>query len=192
MTHRSGASLSFDEMILGARHALAGGQEFFSVTPDMATFGKAFGAGRKDMMQHAWPISGTYSGDTIGLAACQAMLQVYEKEHIIDTLHRNGTILWKALGDTGQVTLHGHPPHFQMRLTNHDQRIGMSYFVQQCAKHGLLFHPQVVNASGVMAEDEVTRAAHIAANVLERTADMTPEKLLSKLTNAPYKDSVRQ
>lgn len=198
--HRAGAVMIFDEMILGARHALAGGQSFFNVIPDIATFGKAFGAGypfafvagRKEMMQHAWTISGTYSGDTIGLAACRAMLQVYEEERTVETISRNGSILWKALFDTGEVTLHGYTPHFQMRLIHHDQRVGISYFVQECAKHGVLFHPQIINASGVMTEDEVTFAAQVAADVLGRMGTMKPDMLLASLTNAPYEDSVRR
>jgi glutamate-1-semialdehyde 2,1-aminomutase len=61
-------------MITGARWALGGAQQFFGVTPDLATFGKAFAngyplafvAGRADLMQHAWPISGTFGGELTG------------------------------------------------------------------------------------------------------------------------------
>jgi hypothetical protein len=68
----------------------------------------------------------------------------------------------------------------------------MSYFVQECAKYGVLFHPQIINASGVMTEDEVTFAAQVAADVLGRMGTMTPDTLLVSLTNAPYEDSVRR
>ena len=199
ITHHAGALLIFDEMIMGGRHALAGGQEFFSVTPDMATFGKAFGAGypfafvagQLDVMHHAWPISGTYSGDAIGLAACKAMLNVYKDENIVRELHTNGSILWRAMSDTGQVTLHGYPPHFQMRLRYHDQRIGMSYFVQECARRGALFHPQIVNVSGVMSPVEISRAIYTVEAVLNDMSALSSETLMSKLDNVPYEDSVR-
>ena len=200
MAYEAGALLIFDEMILGARHALAGGQEFFSVTPDMAVFGKAFGAGYpfafvagpSDVMQHAWPVSGTYSGDAIGLAACNAMLRVYADEGIVETLHRNGKILWDALSGTGLVSLHGYYPHFQIRLTHHDQRIGMSYFVQECAASGVLFHPQIVNLSAVMAVNDLKRATDIAVSVLERMTHLDDSQLAKALRSAPYEDSVRQ
>ena len=200
MTHQSGALLIFDEMILGGRHALAGGQEFFSVTPDIATFGKAFGAGYPmafvagsvDVMQHAWPISGTYSGDAIGLAACEAMLRVYDNDGTVHTLRRNGRLIWDALLNTGQVSLHGYYPHFQMRLLHHDQRIGMSYFVQECAVDGVLFHPQIVNMSGVMETHDVKRAADVAANVLDRMTHLDDQQLSKALRSAPYEDAVRR
>ena len=199
MTHQSGALLIFDEMILGGRHALAGGQEFFSVTPDMATFGKAFGAGYSfafvagsvRVMQHAWPISGTYSGDAIGLAACSAMLDVYESEGIIETIRRNGKRLWDAF-DQDVVSLHGYLPHFQIRLLRHNQRIGMSYFVQECAKAGVLFHPQIVNISGVMNTHQIDAACKVVAGVIGRMQSLDDAQLADALRSAPYEDSVRR
>ena len=200
LAHRAGALLIFDEMIMGGRHALAGGQEFFSVTPDMATFGKAFGAGyafafiagSSEIMKHSWPISGTYSGDTIGLAACQAMLNVYESECIVPVIKRNGKILWDALMETDVVKLHGYYPHFQIRTPNRDQRISMSFFVQECATKGVLFHPQIVNASGVMTTEEVTRAANVAVDVLNRMKSLNDEQVLQALRSEPYEDAVRR
>tara|TARA_R110000824_G_scaffold44320_4_gene129011 strand:- start:4362 stop:5582 length:1221 start_codon:yes stop_codon:yes gene_type:complete len=200
MAHRAGALLIFDEMILGGRHALAGGQEFFSVTPDMATFGKAFGAGypfafvagSANVMQHAWPISGTYSGDAVGLAACSAMLRVYDDDDVIHTIRRNGRMLWDRLLGTGIVSLHGYYPHFQMRLLRHDQRIGMSYFVQECAAVNLLFHPQIVNISGVMDSTDMDFASSIAADVLGNMKGMGDNDLSESLRSGLYEESVRR
>jgi glutamate-1-semialdehyde 2,1-aminomutase len=42
---RNGALLIFDEVITGYRIALGGAQELYGVTPDLATLGKAVGAG---------------------------------------------------------------------------------------------------------------------------------------------------
>lgn len=85
LSHEFGALAIFDEMILGGRVALAGGQELYGVTPDLATFGKAFAnglplafiAGRRDLMQHAWPVSGTFGGECLSLAACWAVLDLW-------------------------------------------------------------------------------------------------------------------
>jgi glutamate-1-semialdehyde 2,1-aminomutase len=46
-TARHGALLIFDEVITGFRLALGGAQALYGVTPDLATFGKALGAGEK-------------------------------------------------------------------------------------------------------------------------------------------------
>ncbi len=200
ITHKAGALLIFDEMILGGRHALAGGQEFFSVTPDMATYGKAFGAGYPfafvagsvAVMKHAWAISGTYSGDAIALAACQAMLDVYEDDGIISKMRKNGKILWEALSATKGVTLHGYYPHFQIRTPNRDQRLSMSFFVQECAQRGVLFHPQIVNSSGVMLEDDTKRAASVAVDVIESLMKLDDGQAKAELRSAPYEDAVRR
>src|SRR3990167_6285478 len=58
LTHKNGAVFIFDETITGFRYANGGAQEYFGVTPDLATFGKGIAngyplsvlAGRKDIM----------------------------------------------------------------------------------------------------------------------------------------------
>jgi glutamate-1-semialdehyde 2,1-aminomutase len=47
MAHKAGALLIFDEVISGFRIAAGGAQEYFGVIPDLAVFGKAFGAGER-------------------------------------------------------------------------------------------------------------------------------------------------
>ena len=47
LTIEHGTVLIFDEVITGFRLAAGGAQEFFGVTPDLATFGKALSAGEK-------------------------------------------------------------------------------------------------------------------------------------------------
>lgn len=42
---KHGVALIFDEIIAGFRLQMAGGQEYYGVTPDMSLFGKAMGAG---------------------------------------------------------------------------------------------------------------------------------------------------
>jgi glutamate-1-semialdehyde 2,1-aminomutase len=85
LAHAHGALVIFDEMITGARWALGGAQEYFNVVPDLSTHGKAYAngfplafvCGRAELMQHAWPISGTFGGEAVGLAACNAVLNMY-------------------------------------------------------------------------------------------------------------------
>lgn len=114
---------------------------------------------------HAWPISETYSGDGI--------LRVHAKEGIIKKLQRNGRLLWDALTSTRQVSLYGYYPHFQIRLLHHDQRIGMSYFMQECASQGILPHPQAVS-------------------VLNKMRYMDDDHLSIALRSEPYEDAVRR
>jgi glutamate-1-semialdehyde 2,1-aminomutase len=84
---RHGALLIFDEVITGLRVDLGGGQTRYGVTPDLATFAKAVGAGlplsvlagRREYMQliasgevvHA----GSLNGNPIALAGAKAALE---------------------------------------------------------------------------------------------------------------------
>lgn len=87
--------LIFDEMIMGCRYAVAGGQEYFDVIPDMATYGKAvangypfaFLVGKKGLMEASehLQISGTYFGDMIPMEICLKTLDyIIDKKVIID------------------------------------------------------------------------------------------------------------
>ena len=78
--------LIFDEVKTGFRIGLGGAQEYFGVTPDLATYAKSMGnafpvaaiAGRGEVIQ-AWAKggigqAGTYSGNSVGAAAVSATL----------------------------------------------------------------------------------------------------------------------
>jgi glutamate-1-semialdehyde 2,1-aminomutase len=87
ITTRTGALLIFDEVITGFRVRLGGAQELFGVTPDLATYAKAVGAGtpfsvlagKREYMDliaagsvvHA----GTLNGNPLCLAAANAALE---------------------------------------------------------------------------------------------------------------------
>jgi glutamate-1-semialdehyde 2,1-aminomutase len=114
MTARHGIPLIFDEVVTGFRLAYGGAQEFYKVTPDLATYGKAMTCGfamaaicgRSDLMDTANPIrkgtddfaclSGTLSGNPLasaaGLAALTELRQpgVYDRLHIIGQRLREG------------------------------------------------------------------------------------------------------
>jgi glutamate-1-semialdehyde 2,1-aminomutase len=110
VTRRHGALLIFDEVITGFRMALGGAQQHFSVTPDLATFGKAMAgglplsavAGRADildlMQTGGVAFGGTFNGNPVSLAAANATLTVL--------LHENGGALRHA-NHLGQQLMSG-------------------------------------------------------------------------------------
>jgi len=103
-----GALLIFDEVITGFRLALGGGQQYYGVTPDLATFAKACGgglplsvlAGRDQYMSaiaegrvvHA----GTLNGNPIALAAAVATMHQLTPD-VYARLDRNGRRLRAGL-----------------------------------------------------------------------------------------------
>src|SRR5579862_3442926 len=82
----NGAVLIFDEVITGFRMSLGGAQEWFGVTPDIATFGKALAggitlsaiAGRRDIFDLMFGggvvYGGTFNGNPFSLAGAKAAL----------------------------------------------------------------------------------------------------------------------
>ena len=103
LTHKHGAVLIFDETITGFRYAPGGAQQFFGVTPDLATFGKGLAngypvsavTGKADIMQLMEEIffSFTFGGETLSLAASLATLNKLQKEPVIKKLFETGTLL---------------------------------------------------------------------------------------------------
>lgn len=104
ITLEHGALLIFDEVITGFRLGLAGAQGYYGVTPDLATYAKAVGAGTplsvlagsEQYMQlietgqvvHA----GTLNGNLIALAAARASLAFLQRENgaVYNTMMNHG------------------------------------------------------------------------------------------------------
>ncbi len=96
-----GVVLIFDEVITGFRVAPGGAQEYFGVTPDLATFAKALGAGlpvaalagRADLMEHfttGTVHSGTYNASALIMAGTRAALEhMYADDGAALTLAHN-------------------------------------------------------------------------------------------------------
>lgn len=106
---KHGALLIFDEVITGFRLALGGGQQYYGVTPDLATFAKAVGAGLPlsvlaGKLEYMQPIAegkvvhaGTLNGNPLALAACVAALRELSAPGIYDQLHRLGNRLRQGM-----------------------------------------------------------------------------------------------
>ncbi len=115
ITRAHGALLVFDETITGFRYAPGGAQEYFGVTPDLATFGKGLAngyplsavAGRRDLMKLMEEIffSFTFGGETLSLAASAAALDKIQRCRVTDRLAELGQRLLAGLRE--RVVRHG-------------------------------------------------------------------------------------
>lgn len=100
LTQQQGAVLIFDETITGFRYANGGAQEYFGVTPDLATFGKGLAngypvsavAGKAAIMRLMEEIffSFTFGGEALSLAASLASLTKLQKKPVTSTLAKQG------------------------------------------------------------------------------------------------------
>jgi len=126
LTHKNGAVLVFDETITGFRYSKGGAQEYFGVTPDLATFGKGLAngyplsavAGRADIMRLMEEVffSFTFGGETLSLAASLATMTKLQKEPVIETITATGKKILEGLNaliekhDAGSfLSTAGHP-----------------------------------------------------------------------------------
>ena len=224
---KAGALVIFDETLSGGRLAFGGVSDFYNLIPDLAIYGKALGgglplafiAGRRDVMQHAWPVSGTFSGDALALAACNAMIDIYETEHVIEKLWLNGTYVYRMLQDFALdhkalgMTVHGQPPRFWVDFGPHvrvdergvhtsgnwngqsppvDRRLFMSVVVQQAVRRGVLVHPAVFFANAAMTTSQVEESMEVFEQAFTFAAEGVSDGTLAKrLDGEPYQDSVR-
>jgi glutamate-1-semialdehyde 2,1-aminomutase len=88
LCNRHGAMLIFDEVITGFRVSLGGAQQYFRVTPDLATFAKGMAggfpvsaiAGKREFMERFGDLSvthaGTYNSNAPCMAACIAAMKM--------------------------------------------------------------------------------------------------------------------
>jgi len=142
---RTGTVLIFDEVLSGFRYRMGSATD---VIPDLACFGKSIGngfsisalVGKRDLMQLLEPggvfFSGTFFGETTGLAACEATLKVMEEcqvpayvSSIGFSFKRKANRVMDGIwtGDGARTT------------TNSLSPLERDFIQQECAKRGLLF-----------------------------------------------------
>ncbi len=200
LAHEAGALFILDEMIMGFRMAVGGASEYYAVKPDMAIYGKSIGGGlplgcivgAREYMQHSGFVSGTFSGNPLSLAACNAVLDVYRDTPVIETLWHNGRRFQDGVNDMIRVMgvpaiCDGFPVKPRIRFTyeltqyhfgnaenylvaeDHsvkERNLCMSLFLQELALHGMLWHPAGGNVSAAMTDQDIDLAVEAVAKAL--------------------------
>ena len=121
VTLRCDVVLIFDEVVTGFRLAWGGGQEYYGVSPDLATMGKVIGGGypigaivgQKDLFYPFTPeaaargeaamYGGTFSGNPASMAAGRATLDVLRRPGQYERLATMGKRLGDGLKELGQM-----------------------------------------------------------------------------------------
>ena len=188
-THR--ALLIFDEVVTGFRLAPGGAQEYYGVTPDMATFGKAIGngypltaiVGRRDIMEASANmfISSMYWDDNSTLAAGVAAVTKIKGNRVTEHIHRMGTRYqeaWTALAHKSGVRAHlkGLPPGTSIGFDYEDEeqsKLLNTLYCQEMVRRGVFGGIQfnVSYAHGDAEIDAILEAAEGALFVLKRALD---------------------
>lgn len=129
LCRREGAIFILDEMITGFRWHNGGAQKVYGIVPDLSTFGKALAngfalsalAGKRELMERGgmyhdkervFLLSTTHGAETHALAAAIATIETYQREPVVETLHRQGNRL--QTGVQQSIQRHGLGDHVQV------------------------------------------------------------------------------
>jgi glutamate-1-semialdehyde 2,1-aminomutase len=214
LAHEAGALFILDEMITGFRWHRQGAQRLYGVDPDLSTWGKALAngfsvsalAGKREYMRlgdltqtdhkRVFLLSTTHGGETHGLAAAIATMQVYEREPVIEHLHTVGERL--RAGFTQAAAAHGLGKHVTIAGRGCNLLFGTldaagspsqafrTLFLQETIKRGLIMPSLVVCYSHREADiDQTVDAISAAMAVYKQALDGGVDRFLVGRPSAP-------
>jgi glutamate-1-semialdehyde aminotransferase len=186
--------LVFDEIVTGFRLRIGGAQELYGVVPDLAAFGKAMAnglplsaiVGRRDVMEVFDDIfySGTFGGETLALAACNAVLDRMTTEPVIEHLWDVGGRLMDGLralvtkhGLDEHVIVVGVGPRFFLQFPHADEREGRvrrTLVLQESVTRGVLYFGNH-NPTYAHGDAEVALTLDVVGEAFEVLADSIAE-----------------
>ena len=199
LTHKNGAILIFDEMITGLRFAKGGAQEYFNVTPDLATLGKGLAngyplsavVGRRDLLQLMDEIffSFTFGGETLSLAAANATLKKVREAPVVEHLAELGRRIldgfYKIISEykmESVIRLCGHPAWTLLRFNqveSYDAWEIKTYWMQEVLKRGILMSASH-NLTYSHTDADIDRLLSVYREVIPLLGSMISKKQLTQ------------
>jgi len=195
-----------DEMITGFRWHKGGAQTLYNIEPDLSTFGKAMGngfaiaalAGKREFMElgglyhdkeRVFLLSTTHGAEGHALAAAMAVMDVYNKENVIEHLNFQGEGLRKGMLQSirennllGHVGIHGHPSCLVFSTKDQDKKASQPFrtlFMQECVKRGMLAPNLVISYMHKTADVQQTlEIINEALKVYRKALDEGVERYL--------------
>jgi glutamate-1-semialdehyde 2,1-aminomutase len=197
LTDQHGTVLVFDETITGFRYAIGGAQEYFGVTPDLATFGKGLAngypvsalTGKAEIMRVVEDIffSFTFGGETLSLAAALATINKLQREPVIQTMTAKGEAIIsgvQAIIDRHNVghifSLSGHPTWSFVLIKDvapYSQWQIKTLFLQEMFARGILTFG-THNLSYAHSEDDLSRLFTVYDEVFSLIAEVVDKQEL--------------
>ncbi len=211
LAHRHGALLVFDEIVSGFRWAVGGGQEYFGVVPDLATFGKGMAnglplaavVGGAHLMREFDEVfvSSTFGGDAVALAACRATMDEYARSPVIPHLWAIGrrfqegfTALAARLGVPARAI--GYPVHPKIVIDHRSPemiRLLTSLFLQEAAQGGAIFHFAGFNVSFSHGDADVDQTLAACERAVRAVGEALADgKVAERLRGKPYQEAFRR
>ena len=205
-THARGALLIFDETVTGFRFAKGGAQEYFGVTPDLASFGKGMAngfplsavTGRADLMIEFERVffSGTFGGELLSLTAARVILDRIITGDVVERISANGQQMSdfteSAITKTDSQSLLALSGHPSWRFLNWNPNLGEQLplmkilFMQEMCRRGVL----VISTHNSMASHDSEDAAIVARayeGALEVLSRASADGDIARFLDAPVR-----
>jgi len=207
LARADGALFILDEMITGFRWHEQGAQHVYGIDPDLSTWGKAMAngfsvsalAGKREYMRlgdltqtdhkRVFLMSTTHGGETHGLAAAIATMQVYQREPVIERLQAAGDRLRRGVAEV--AALHGVQSHITTMGRSCNLLFGTldgdgqpsqafrTLFLQETIKRGVIMPSLVVCYAHSDADiDQTIEAVSGAMAVYKQALDGGVERFL--------------
>ena len=197
LCEENGALFVLDEIITGFRWHLGGAQALYGVRPDLSTFGKAMGngfsisalVGKKEIMElgglfhkkeRVFLLSTTYGAESHALAAALQTMRIYERENVVEYLHRQGKRLTRGVRQAvaeqhleGYFGVAGRPSNLIYFTRDQEGKPSQPFrtlFMQEILRRGILAPSFVISFSHSDADVDRTIEAVAEALVVYRKA----------------------
>jgi len=198
LTHKNNALLVFDEVLTGFRLANGGGQELLKIDADLVAFGKAIGngmplgaiTGKEEYMKKFEDIfySTTYGGETLSLAAGNAVIEEYLTKNVVEHSWKMGQILKDGINKLGSeigigVKWEGPPVRGAISFNDvkeYSSRLQHSIFLQECIENRILFGPGESLISYSHSEEDLKETLSVCEIALQKIHDGIKENNLSQ------------
>ena len=203
---QQGAVFILDEMITGFRWGLGGAQGYYDVEPDLSTFGKAMAngfslsalAGKREIMdlgglhhdkERVFLLSTTHGAENHSLAAAIETMQIYERDRVVERLHRQGERLRngimqivQSLGLQDYFQVLGKACNLVYATRDSEKRPSQPFrtlFLQETIQQGLLMPSLVVSFSHSDADiDRTIEGVGEALRIYRKALEEGIEKYL--------------
>lgn len=213
----NGTVFILDEMVSGFRWHLQGGQTYYGVTPDLCTFGKGFGngfsvaalGGKREIMElgglehtdreRVFLISTTHGAENHSLAAARAVIDIYRREPVVDTMWSVGGSLIEGLNQAAGAAgigenfkASGVPCRPLYVFTDADGNVSMplrTLFLQEMIKEGILI--PFINPCFAHTSEHVERTVEAAEKSLRVCARALDGDWWDFLSGEPVKPVFR-
>lgn len=192
-----GAILIFDEVLTGFRMANGGAQEFFGVESDLSVWGKGIANGMplgaitgKDFIMKKFDdvfYSTTYGGETLSLAAANAVIDELTEKPVIQKIWDTGEKFNSRFNEIAEklevdIKIKGIPARSKIfcKLNNKPSLVLQSLFYQECIKRGVLFGPGYVLFSYSHSKNDLEQTLDVVEKSLKICKKSVQEKSIKK------------